>query len=392
MKFKSLSASSVSVYEGCPARFAAEYCATDRAQDLSAGFAELGTACHEALEMFVNAIVACGMEGSLEDLLGWYDDAYWKLFTDLSKYDDGVEMLTRWHERQDWEGREVLLTEVKETFELPYGKDLFTPVTYIWDRCDKITNRDGSIDIDVVDYKTYRQAVPVGELKLKIQPRLYALAAAIRFRELNPKRIWVTYDLLRHEPVSVAFTREENQTTWRYLKAVAKRIAADEEPKETLNPDCRWCIRRSACDTLRIHRDAGGILDLLDSDNIDEAIDTRNAINDQTKALNTLLADIDKLLLDHMQHHDLLELTTESTTLKVGATGRRYIDAERAAIVLGPTRLAHHAKLNMGDVDSLLKSDELTIEEKADLKRLIGKNYSAPSISTKSRSPHAEDE
>lgn len=388
MKIKTLSASAIQTYEGCPARWAAEYNAADRPQDLSAGFAELGTACHEALEEYVKNDDA----GLLADLIAFYDTAYWKLFSERSKYDDGVEMLTRWWERQDWDNRTVLMTEVKERFELPVAEGIIVPVTYIWDRCDQIDNGDGTIDVDIIDYKTFRQPVRADELANKIQPRLYALAAAIKFKHLSPKRIWVTYDLLRHEPVSKSFTREENLVTWRYLKAVAQRILDDDLAPEKLNPDCRWCIRRATCDTLRIHRDAGGILSLLDADEILSAVDIRDSIANQEKALGVLLADIDNLLLDHMQKHDLLELKTESTGMVVTVKTQRGVNAERAAAIVGNDIVARNGKLSMASVDSLLKGEELTMEQKAKLRKLITKTAGAPHIKTTAVAAHEESE
>lgn len=393
MKIRTLSASSIATYEGCPARWAAEYNSEDRPQDLSAGFAELGTACHEALQEFVEFMVVWGFDPipPKSVLLDFYDTAYWKLFQDREKYDDGVEMLTKWHKRQDWTDREVLMTEVKERFPLPIGAGLEIPITYIFDRCDKVTVGD-TIEIEVIDYKSFRMPVSAADMKNKIQVRLYALAAAIKFKHLDPNRIWVTYDLLRHDPVSVAFTRDDNRVTWEYLKAVARRILADEEAKEKLNPDCRWCIRRGTCDTLRIHRDAGGILSLLDVDDIGEAVDMRDEINAQQSALKALLGDVDKLLLDHLQHNDLYEIKTANTVLTVGAKGSRSIDAERAATVIGAERVAKRGSLTMGAVDSLLKGDELTIEQKADLKRLITKTFGAPHIKTTAISPTEEED
>lgn len=382
MKIKTISASSADVYEKCPARFKASYTG-ERVQELASSAADIGTACHEALENYVGFMVAWGFETPppLGDLLKWFDDAYFKLFHDRARYDEGADMLKTWHARMDWTGREVLSTEVKEHFDVPFdGGSLWA--TYIYDRCDKIVDGD-EYGIEVIDYKTVAQPVAPGELKDRIQPRMYALAAQIKYPEA--KWIKVTLDLLRFEPVGTIFTREDNIITWNYLKGLVARILADDGSRERVNTDCRWCIRRDVCSALRSHVHVGGPLSL---DDPMKAADLRRELVDQAAAIGNVISDIDDFLVDWCRENDTTEFATEDTQVHITVGNRRGVDAERAAQVIGPELVAQHGSLTMAAVDKMLKGSELTPEQKVALRGLITRSFGAPAVKTKMRPPH----
>jgi len=380
MKLRTLSASAADCYESCPARYKAQY-QGERVQEVASGAADIGTACHEALELFVQEMIHAGQpagEPRLKELLEYFNTAYWKLFTDRERYDEGVAMLKTWHARMDWTGRTVLSTETKEFFPLPTSIG-DVRVNYIYDRLDQ--HADGTVE--VIDYKTVSQPIQPGELKHRIQPRLYALAAAIKFPDA-PK-IKVTLDLLRYDQVGTVFTRDDNVTTWKYLKHLAERIIADNTAKERVNADCRWCIRRDICASLRRHVAIGGPLSL---DDPVAAVDLRRELVDQKSAIGKVLDDIDDYLIDWAREHDTLVLETDQTVMEIGARQTRGIDAERAAQVIGAEIVARHGSLTMTEVDRLLKGSELSDEQKMSLRALITRNYGSPSVKTKSKPAH----
>lgn len=372
MKPERLSASSIQVYELCPARFKAEY--IDRVPRIDGEAGSLGTACHEAMELYVAGGFWKAPDKDM--LLKFYDAAYWKLFADTSRYDQGVELLTRWYNRSDtlMDGRKILSTEAKETFRLVSSSGAEIDVTYIWDRGDE--REDGSIE--VVDYKTVALPVQPEDLKKRIQPRLYALSAAIKF----PKRpaYWVTYDLLKYEPVGAKFTRDDNVATYRYLQGVLDRILADDGAREKLNPECRWCIRKSSCETLIKHQAGGGILGITD---INEAIDKRAEMDYAVGALKAAMGELDEFILSWCEENGEAEITTEDTVMVVTTQARREVDNERALHVLGPDMVAQYGKLPMTVIDGMLKDKGVSAETKAALKGIIRKRMTAPSVKTK---------
>lgn len=380
MKLRTLSATSADVYEKCPARWKVTYTG-DRAQDVgNTSAADIGTACHEALEHFVlmRSFSDDNKGPTLQDLLGLFDAAYWKLFTDRARYDEGVEMVSNWHARMDWTGRTVLSTEVKDHFDLPTSLGPLK-VNYIWDRCDRLD--DGTID--VVDIKTVSQPVQPGDLKDRIQPRLYALAAQIKYPQAP--QIRVTYDLLRFDQVGTVFTRDDNVATWKYLRSLAERIIADTSAKERLNPDCRWCIRRGVCDSLRKHIAVGGALAL---DDVQVAIDRRRELVDLKAGVSRVLDDIDDFIIDWARENETTSFDTGETTMEITARATRNIDAERVAKVIGPDLVARYGDLKMAAVDKLLKGGELSDDQKTELRGLITRSFGSASVKTKARPVH----
>src|SRR5690606_25707099 len=154
-----------------------------------------------------------------------------------------------WHKRHVSDGgltNEVLSVEQKLNFPIKTSAGMI-PFTYILDRLDKIENGV----YEVVDYKSIRAYIRPEELKGKIQPRAYALAIQIQYPDAE--KIFVSFDMLRHnEKIGVTFTRQDNIDTYRYLQRAAERIIATDEDKteETINEECKWCIKKTTCDTL----------------------------------------------------------------------------------------------------------------------------------------------
>jgi len=376
---KTLSASAALVFENCEARYKAEY--IDRGRAVGGTAANLGTACHEALENWINGGHHLTSEpfSSMEEM---FVIAYRKLFSDDGRMAEGVEMLKRWYDRQDWEGRTVLSTERKETFDLSTSAGII-PVTYIWDRCDRLD--DGSIE--VVDYKSVIQPVQPEDLKTRIQPRLYALAAQIKYPEATS--IWVAFDLLRYDVVATRFSVEENRDTYKYIKELAERVIASDGTNETLNPECRWCVRKDACDALTRHAAVGGTLGITDPV---AAADRRAQLQYARDGLNALIGELDDVVLEYMEEAELTEFQTGATAVKAASRGTRTIDSERAAKILGPDIMSRYGKLGITQVETILKTETLTDSEKSQIKQLIRKNYGKVSLSTKPMHPFGDDD
>lgn len=380
----SISATSIQVFESCQSRWRAEF--FEKTPTLSGSAANLGTAVHGALEGFVKAGKHKPKQG-FGELKAYYDIEYWKVFADEERYTEGLGLLDTWYQRTEFpESIHVASTETKENF-LVKADGHEVVFNFIWDRCDILTNSDGTFDVEVLDYKTVGQPIQPEDLKKKIQARSYALAAAIKYPQA--RYIWITYDLLRYDKIGVRFTREENIETYRFLQAALRRIIASDGTKETLNPECRWCIRKPVCETLHKHIAAGGVLGLTDPDQVADL----RAQNEYTiKALETLNKELDEFLLRHLEETEQLEFRTGSTVVSGTMSSRRGVDPHRVARVIGSEMMSEYGSMKMGDFDRLMKDNRLTDEQKSELKQLVGKNYGAPGIKIKPIAPIGEDE
>ena len=370
MDIDRFSASGLKVYESCPARFKAEY--VERARISSGVAADLGTATHEAL-----------MEWTIEDMMEFSPDGCKKL---LARFDthaarlglpeeqqkQGRKMLTDCYDRlEENPPYTILAVEEKETVKLKVGKRE-VDIVYIWDRCDQ--RESGAIE--VVDYNSWFQALDPVTAKNLVQVRIYALTAAIKYKDLQPPAIWVTLDQLRYGTISVKFTKDDLREILAYLKDVIRRIWADDGTEERVNPECQYCIRKESCDALKrvINANPDGVLATNDFDIIGEA--TAEAY-EARKALSMAIETYEDWLDSYLEEHQIPEAATETgVVVKYSATSRRKVDSERIAHLVGPEIAQRYGKFTMEDIDNLLKGDEIDDEVKDEIKAHIQTNIS----------------
>lgn len=400
MDFTSLSATSLQVWQSCPARWKAQY-AKGRPGELSGLAADLGSGVHAVLERYVDLRYLKRTTMTDTEAMGflfgeWEQQKDALGITDPTMVRDGWEMIERWYARTTpvlGEGhRTVLSVEQKTEFPIktPKGE---RPFRYIWDRCDRIDKYDpetGEItgfDVEVTDYKTIRARLNPGDLKEKIQARAYGVAAQIAYPEAE--RVWITFDLLRHDPVGIVFSRDENLAAWRWIKEKAKEIAGthpDDAP-ERINSECKWCIRKAACKALRSNADAGGIVGLSDPV---EAARMRATLDNQLGGLKTLIADLDKVILEDAEANGWEELEADDLTITTRGRRTRVVEPSVAASVLGPELFARWGTMTVTALDKLLKTDDLTPDERERLNAAIGYKVSDPSVRVVPRGPIGE--
>lgn len=385
---KTLSASSIQAYESCPARYAA---GLTGAQGLSGAPAEIGTVCHEVLRRWVQEChhTPAGQWPMMERL---YGQEYVKLFgDDGSRFDDGLTMLTRWFDRNDLAQKTILTTELKEQFTLFLGpRDTPThavPVTYIWDRCDQIRTASGGFEIQVYDYKTISQPFPPERLRNKIQARIYSLAARLKYPEAE--RIWVVFDLLRYDEVGTVFTKDEDVATWRYLQSVYERVLADDGTTEKLNSECRWCIRKLACEKLTKHSAIGGPLGITDPI---EAADRRAELHAAKVALDAGIDELDQVILQHCEREEILDFTTDRHEVKITAKRTRDVDTTTVVQIVGEEIAAEYGKIGVTAVDRILRDPRLTADQRGLLKQAFTTRFSEPFVKVTPVSVMGEDE
>ena len=264
---KTLSASSLQVWTLCPDRWVAEY--LERAPSFSNSAADVGTAFHAGAEMFVKAIftdkthdiTTMTRKQQKELLITFYQMGYIQTFNsadlETEEFKDGLALTMRWFERTDLTTKPMVgveSTELKETIEVPYNHPDGTVhqlnFNYIMDRVDQIEKTVW----EVVDYKTIRVPLQPDDLEDKIQARAYALAIQIKHPEAT--KVIVTFDQIRHEPISRHFTRDDNIAFWRFLTAetsahhrhsTGKRHAAPESGVRLLRQE----VHMSADDSQR---------------------------------------------------------------------------------------------------------------------------------------------
>ena len=344
--------------------------------------ANIGTSVHYALEHFVEDVYLKGLYGwdEVKHLKAYYDLGYVETFNstnyDTDAYRDGAEIVAKWYERNKAGlPNKVLSVETKENFPIKTSVGEI-PWNFIYDRLDQIDEET----YEVVDYKTIRQYHTPEMLKKKIQPRSYALAAQIKFP--NAKRIWVSFDMLRHDgPVGVVFTREENADTYRYIKRAAERIIATDEDKaeETLNEECKWCIRKTSCETLAAANAGGTVYGL----SVEQIAEKKLQIDSQILALKYAQEELDKQLLAEAENRDEFEFTAGNYEVAITARSTRKPNSNAIINIVGPELAAKYGNMTMTNIDKMLKSGELSDDMVRKIKANITTSWSEPSAKVK---------
>ncbi len=380
---RTLSASSLQVAALCMDRWNAEY--NHRAPSFSNVAADVGTSFHGGAEMFVKAVYIdkthTGLtRPQLKDLLiTFYQMSYVQTFgtTDMETeaYEDGFKLSMRWFERTKFDDLEhVESAELKETIPVPYnlpdGSRGEVPFNYIMDRVDYL----GDDCWRVVDYKTVRIPIQPEDLDAKLQARAYALACQIKHP--NAKRITVMFDLIRHEPIALTFTREDNIKFWHFLCAETQRIVNTDEAdiQPTLNPECRFCVKKFSCKLMQKNVDAGGIMSL----SVDQAAELWLEINQRMAAQKGILDSLEDIIMRDAVNREELEWETSNGALDVivGMTnGRRSVNAEAALQILGEETFQKYGSYSMtvGSVEELIKDPTVDPEVRTKLKGTIFK-------------------
>jgi PD-(D/E)XK nuclease superfamily protein len=387
MKPSSLSATAVLAYMQCPSMFNAQYVL--RARDESGTAAHLGSACHEVFELWVkdgyyrNSYSDKKLRDSAAKVL--WDQAYWALFHDDDRYEEGWKLVVDWLDRQNWTNRMVLSTEERHQYPLPLPDGSTVPFTYIMDRLDALLVQPDVYE--VIDYKSLIKPVQPDQLKGKPQVRIYALMVQIMYP--NAKAIWVTFDMLRYTPVSVKFTRDDNVETWRWLKDMAATIFADEPkidnngdqvgiwPAEQIGEGCRYCIRKSVCVTFAKHAEVGG----------PKAMDLRGAMEQIVRidgwmaGAKALREEAAKVVEAELGRLDEPSAIIDGYEVKASISGKRAVDPQVIRGIIGDERFAAWGNITVGNVDKLLKADTtLTDEEKARVRQSMHMSWGNTSI------------
>lgn len=378
MELRSLSASSATTFEACPAQFKAEH--VDRGVSISGAAANLGSACHEAMRRWVQegyyqdpAMV--GMVGTAA-MLKLFDEEYVKLFSTNYRQQEGRGLIMKWLERQDWTGRKVLSTEVKGEIMLPAVRDgvqVIIPFRFIRDRVDELD--DGTIE--VVDYKTVMWPVQPEDLPGLVQARAYAMVT--RKEHPNAKRIRVKFDLLRYDSVGYVFSSQEMDEAEEYLLTLAQRIIDNPGTEETPHMWCRSCVRRESCETLQKTVASLGSLNPLTGDPV-EALHEYVKMHAAQGYMKARMEELEEILKNQVKNSDTGSFEVDGYRATLETRKRRSVDDDALREALTPDMFHRLGSIGLTDLDNLLKSNLLTAEERSLVAQAIHSGRTRPSL------------
>lgn len=390
VELRTISASSIQVFEGCTFRYHAEMVERTPSPGGSSDPAKLGTAVHDSLERIVDEVFISKTREELDwnVLVAYFKQEFMKQFMRIpdSKddlYNDGIEMLERWFGRTDLDKVQVLMVErkIRVTIKTSIGE---VPYTFIFDRLDMF-EENGKTIVRVVDYKTWRQHLTPQGLRQKAQGRLYGLAIMLAKAEiakelgfeLNPDEVWVCFDQLRYDPVEVKFTRDDNVATWKYVRKVAERIIAEPAPgKRTLNSECQFCVVKATCPVLTKNVQAGGVMALAGDRN--EMAKRYMELEGAQKAIKYAIEEVMEKLLEDAMENDEIEYDTDDYHVVFKSSRRKSYDPATVREIIGDNLFASLGKINNSEIDKLLNGNALNAAQKSRLRSSVQESIGEP--------------
>lgn len=240
----------------------------------------------------------------------------------MSIYDDGLEMVLN-----KLDGFDVgKIVTIEDSFKVatPDGVTIIGAM-------DRVVELDEDTVL-IMDYKTSKYHLTQDELKSDIQLSMYDLVGSIKYP--NYKRMILSLDYLRDEPVYTYRTIKERQTFSKYLTSVYGEMLKIEEKdaKPALNDMCNWCDYRDNCvdykNTLNQTIFKKNLNEYSDDELVEEYLNVKNR--------SRILYEYEKQLKDHI----FQKIDSTSTDL-VGGDKQIYI-RQNGNVSYDPATIFNH--------------------------------------------------
>lgn len=240
-----LSASRIKTFLECKLKYKFMY--QDRLPKVLNPAFKMGNACHEALEFAGNIWMKKGKftKADINKILEKYKEvAVEEGISDFAIHMKGEELVKS--RLSGFDLGKILGLEIK----FGMGKNSIDITTD--DGIPLIGAIDKFIEIDpdtglVVDYKTSAVVPTADDLRHDVQLSIYDLVAS----KIHPeyKRIILSLDMLKYDPVYTYRTKEEREYFSSYLTVIHKEMTkfTEKDAKPTLNIFCPWCEYKEFC-------------------------------------------------------------------------------------------------------------------------------------------------
>lgn len=374
MIIRTLSATRIKSYEGCPKRMLAEM-----SVKTSSAPGDFGTALHAALEWF-HKIAADDPEqyglALLQEI--WTDVCHKYLGWGSEYYETGTGLLERYIEEHP-DLPNVVSQEVKETFPITTEDGTHIDVTYIIDRVDA----DPVYGYRVIDYKSQYGRVSPDDMRSMIQPFLYACAVRRKYGITGP--IPVDYIMLRQTPqdVGIVISQADMDRFEKYLLVKAQEILDDDDPREKLNAECGFCIRKAVCSSWSKATEAGWSPTLP----LETLAAKHSEAKAAEKAAKTLADEIDTAIMAKMRHDKTYVAEAGDYEIKVTLPITRAYDPTGVFRILGESALPY-MKVGKTVLDKEVnrkRGGMFSDEEKTALKNVLVTTEGQPGLKIEKR-------
>lgn len=382
MRPRTVSATSLESFSGCPRRFVEE---TNNRLSIDSPPGVFGTTLHDALQLYIEMLYSAALPGTITQhdleslLILWKQAANDRLPYGSDYVDEGEALLRKWVETRPLP-HEVISTEKKVSFDLVMPNGEPQAVTVIIDRLD--CHPDGTYE--VIDYKSWYARVDGSGMRKLIQPALYA--SYVRRTYGVTGDIIVSYDQLRHDMTSIVMTQSDIDRFDSYLDSIVQRIwnMDEEDAPEKLNSKCRYCPRKAQCETLLKATEVGWAPTM----SVDELAAIHDNLKDAKKGIEALLEEVDTVLLDAVKDADG-DVDAGDYILGATMSTRTAYDPEVLLRVLGPSATSYMG-VSKSALDKELnrkRQNKFLPEEIAAIKAAAIVTYGEPRVTVTPKNP-----
>lgn len=103
--------------------------------------------------------------------------------------------------------------------------------------------------LEVVDYKTGNYTKNGEDAFKDLQMRIYSMVIKILYPQY--KYVLMTLYYLRKRPITVIFTKEDDEKTKQFLESSYKKIVESVNPPRQKSFKCNWCVGYEECGKIR---------------------------------------------------------------------------------------------------------------------------------------------
>ena len=339
--------------------------------------ARVGIGVHEALEQFTRRMMSKKSFPDQSDyefaVTAFMNKATDIGLTKMEFYEDGKAMITEWIDRFD-PSEKVLEVEHFFTIDTPDG----IPIVGAMDKV-RIINDD---TIEIVDYKTSRQALTSWQLKDDIQLSMYDLAASIVWPQYSNRILTLEYPRI-DKSVSSYRTEDQRDTFRRFLVSTWKLMneIVDEEQTGRINNLCGWCDYSSYCPAYaETISDTRRILPSVTDMDPDEFLDHWQHIAGQKSILENRQREMKMMASEKAVLGETI--STANKELSSTQAGRTNYDIEDVVGIVPEEDLYSVLAVNKAKLDRFVKDHP---ELKDPLAEVAKVSYNAPVFRVKER-------
>ena len=232
----------------------------------------------------------------------------------------------------------------------------------------------------IIDYKTSKTAPTTDQLKNDPQLSIYDFVASRLWP--NYKRIILSFDLLRLEPLYTYRTVEERYEFEEYIKVLHDQMVAlkPENVKASLNIFCPWCDYRDYCNTYKkaCNKSSYKFLPTTNYTNA-KLLKEWNNVRSTKKVLDNRERELSMIIIEKIKR-EFKNITSDEEEIYVRQNSRTAYDLDSVYRTVPSDDFHKLVNVNKKALEGYMISNPVVKEE---IIRVATTNFTSPFLATK---------